>query len=52
MEEPIKNPELKEETPDTYVPRPLWQVWGARIAAVVFAGLVILQILSIAKGGL
>ena len=21
---------------ETYVPRPLWQVWGARIALVVF----------------
>ena len=22
--------------PETYVPRPWWQVWGARIALIVF----------------
>lgn len=35
-----------------YVPRPAWQVWGARVAAVLFAGLIVLQIVSIARGGL
>ena len=35
-----------------YVPRPGWQVWGARIAAVLFAILIILQIIGIARGGL
>ena len=33
MEEQRNEQELQEET---YVPRPLWQVWGARIALVVF----------------
>lgn len=35
-----------------YVPRPAWQVWGARVAAVLFAILIALQIISIARGGL
>lgn len=35
-----------------YVPRPAWQVWGARAAALIFAGLIVLQIISIARGGL
>ncbi|MDO5399404.1 MAG: hypothetical protein Q4F17_00295 [Eubacteriales bacterium] len=35
-----------------YEPRPAWQLWGARIGLVVFLLLVILQILSIARGGL
>ena len=32
MEEEIMEQEVQEE----YVPRPRWQVWGARIALVVF----------------
>ena len=35
-----------------YIPRPKWQVWAARIGLVVFIGIVILQILQIAGGGL
>ena len=27
---------FQEEEQKTYVPRPAWQVWGARIALVVF----------------
>ena len=33
MEEEIMEQEVQEEP---YVPRPRWQVWGARIALVVF----------------
>ena len=33
MEEEILEQEVQEEA---YVPRPLWQVWGARVALVVF----------------
>lgn len=48
--------ELREqETPETeegYMPRPGWQVWGARIGLVIFIGFVALQIISIARGGL
>ena len=43
--------EERNET-EGYEPRPAWQVWGARIAAVLFAGLIVLQIVSIARGGL
>ena len=35
-----------------YSPRPVWQVWAARIGLVIFIGSVILQILQIAGGGL
>ena len=42
-------PEVQEEG---YVPRPKWQVWGARIGLVLFLLFVAYQILSIAGGGL
>ena len=35
-----------------YVPRPMWQVWLARVALVLFIIIVIGQILRIAQGGL
>ena len=35
-----------------YVERPAWQVWGARIGLVIFIGFVILELLTIAGGGL
>ena len=35
-----------------YVPRPVWQVWGARIGLVLFILFVIWLIMSIARGGL
>ena len=35
-----------------YVPRPKWQVWGARVGAVLFACFIVYQILCIAGGGL
>ena len=35
-----------------YTPRPAWQVWAARGAAAVFLVLVVIQILTIARGGL
>lgn len=34
-----------------YVPRPAWQVWGARIGLVLFLLFVIYQIISIRTGG-
>lgn len=42
---------LQEETPK-YVPRPVWQVWGARIALVLFIALIIMYMINIARGGL
>ncbi len=46
--------ERNEITPEEegYVPRPAWQVWGARIATVLFILIVIAQIIGIARGGL
>jgi len=54
IEQPL-DPELaqalEEETPK-YVPRPAWQVWGARIALVLFILMILLYYLKIARGGL
>ena len=44
-----KNPEQQQEG---YVPRPAWQVWGARIGLVIFIAFVIFEVVSIARGGL
>ena len=41
---------MEEETPK-YVPRPAWQVWGARIALVLFILVIIMYYLKIARGG-
>ena len=50
----MENEREFEQAPaqEGYVPRPKWQVWGARAAAVIFILLVIFQILSIARGGM
>lgn len=50
-------PELENQTQEPrqdapgYVPRPRWQVWGARIGLVIFILFVIAQLLQIAGGG-
>ena len=46
--------EKDQEKPveEGYVPRPAWQVWGARVGAVLFACFIVYQILCIAGGGL
>ena len=49
MEDNQKNIGPEEEG---YVERPAWQVWGARIGLVIFIGFVILELLTIAGGGL
>lgn len=50
MDEKKQNPEpISEE--EAYEPRPGWQVWGARIALVIFLLFVLWQILGISKGG-
>ena len=36
----------------SYVPRPVWQVWLARIALVIFLALIAMYYLNIAGGGL
>ena len=49
MEDNQKNTQPEE---GGYVPRPAWQVWRARIGLVIFIGFVILELLTIAGGGL
>lgn len=49
MEENQNNTTPEE---DGYVERPAWQVWGARLGLVIFIGFVILQLITIAGGGL
>ncbi len=48
------NPEMTPVNPEeeSYVPRPQWQVWGARVGLVLFIIFVLYQILGIARGGL
>ncbi len=41
---------LEQEKPG-YVPRPAWQVWGARLGLVLFILFVIYQIILIRTGG-
>ncbi|MGN0978198.1 MAG: hypothetical protein ACI4PH_09105 [Faecousia sp.] len=43
--------ETEQSKQEGYVPRPGWQVWGARIGLVLFLILVAMQVLSIARGG-
>ena len=43
--------EAQQEKP-RYIPRPMWQVWAARIGLVVFILGLILYYLNILRGGL
>ena len=43
---------IDEKQEDSYVPRPAWQVWAARVGVVLFILLVIYQIICIYRGGL
>ena len=45
-----EEPQLEAEQP-SYIPRPAWQVWGARVALVLFIALVIMYTLNIMRGG-
>ena len=40
------------EQPQGYVPRPLWQIWAARVGLVVFILLIIAQIIRMLRGTL
>ena len=40
------------EEQQSYVPRPAWQVWAARLALVLFILVVLYQFLAIATGGM
>ena len=53
MENIDKDKDLIPEAQDEgYVPRPAWQVWGARVGLVLFILFVIYQIYTYAGGGL
>ena len=52
MEENRENQQPDRLPEEKYEPRPVWQVWGARVGLVLFILFVIYQILSIATGGL
>ena len=47
-EERVDIPE--EEQP--YEPRPVWQVWLARIALVLFLALIVMYYVNISRGGI
>ena len=40
-----------EPKPEGCTPRPAWQVWGARIALVIFILYVIMYYINIMRGG-
>ena len=56
-----RDPEMQEEVtpaeetsaPETprYVPRPMWQVWAARVGLVLFIILLIIYYLTMFRGG-
>ena len=51
----MENEELHEESQQEqqeYIPRPAWQVWGARIALVLFIIVIIMYYLNIARGAI
>ena len=51
-ENKINNEEqLQEEAKEQYTPRPAWQVWGARIALVIFIIYLIMYYGNILRGG-
>ena len=49
---PMENEQNIQLPEEGYIPRPKWQVWGARIGVVLIVVLVILYYITIARGGL
>ena len=47
----IPQEQLPEEPKEQYTPRPAWQVWGARIALVIFILYLIMYYGNILRGG-
>ena len=41
----------EEERKESYVPRPAWQVWGARIGLVIFIAFLVIYYLLYFTGG-
>jgi hypothetical protein len=48
----MKENRIPGENDQCYTPRPLWQVWMARVGLVFMILFVIYQLLSIAMGGI
>ena len=48
--EPLEDTLPQESEPTGYVPRPLWQVWLARICLVLFIALIAMYYLNIMRG--
>ena len=46
-----ETPVVEEAPKEGYVPRPWWQVWGARVALVLFILLLILYYVNLMRGG-
>ena len=55
-----QNPEIQEQTPveeipveeqPRYVPRPMWQVWAARVGLVLFIILLLVYYMTMFRGG-
>ena len=49
--ENFEQTEPQQENP-AYTPRPLWQVWLARIGLVLFILVIIMYYINISRGGL
>ena len=50
----MENEQFDDLTPveePRYTPRPKWQVWGARIALVLFLIVVVLYYINLFRGG-
>ena len=47
----LQQEELQQEQTPKYIPRPAWQVWGARVALVIFILYLIMYYANILRGG-
>ena len=54
MDENLEKLDTAEETPaeetPAYVPRPMWQVWLARVCLVVFIAMILLYYINMMRG--
>ena len=52
----MENEELNDLTPEeeqpSYTPRPVWQIWLARIGLVLFIAMLILYYIHMLRGGM
>ena len=52
MEEQKHEERTEEQVKEVYTPRPVWQVWAARVGLVIMIICVILYYWHIASGGM